>query len=242
MTTYALAPNSKWAAGSANTPSAMLEAGQLAAYRVRGTGTLRHLDLVPLGSTARDAAEWVSDAIDFDGRSVQSVARELHVSTATVRRYLEALELTEEVEAGEWDDLHFGTDGSPVWEQGEASDELVGDIVDLLDNAPTVADLIEANSQGTDVAPRPARTRKARPTQTVQDVVAKQGLPWPTDAQRAAALADVKPTPAPATQPEPAPQGAALAMCFCAKGGPNAHTPGTGQCTNTPARRARSHG
>lgn len=157
MTSYALAPNRKWTA-EPNTPSAMLQAGQLTAYRVRSNGTMRHLDLVPLASTMRAAAEWVSDAIDFDGRSVQSVARELHVSTATVRRYLESLELTEEIEAGDWDDLTFNAQGEPVWAQAEATEDdgLVSDIVDLLDNAPTVADLIEANSQGTDVAPRPA--------------------------------------------------------------------------------------
>jgi predicted transcriptional regulator len=123
MTEYALAPSRKFTATSPNIPSAMLEQGLLAAYRVRSNGTTRHLDLCPLGSTLRDAAEWVSEAIEMDSRSVQSVARELHVSPATVRRYLESLELTEEVEAGEWDDLIFDSAGNPVWSQASEEDD-----------------------------------------------------------------------------------------------------------------------
>lgn len=243
MTEYALAPNRKFT-GSNGTPSAMLAAGEVEAYRVRSNGTMRHLELYPLGSTAREAAEYVSDAIEYDGRSVANVARELHVSTPTVRRYLEGLELTEEVEAGDWDDLKFDSAGNPLWAQPteDTEDDTVGDIVDLLDNAPKVVDLINANSQGTDVAPRPARTRKVRPAQTVQDVVVKQGLPFPTDEERAAALADVTPAPAATPQPEPArAAGGPLAMCFC--GDQGVHAPGTQGCKNSPVPvRTRSHG
>lgn len=133
MTEYALAPNAKFTADSPyRTPRAMLEAGELAAYRVRGNGTMRHLELYPLGSTAREAAEWINDAIEMDGRSVQSVARELHISTPTVRRFLESLDLTEEIEAGEWDGLSFDSAGNPVWdnawvESDAESEELAGD-------------------------------------------------------------------------------------------------------------------
>src|ERR1044072_5150481 len=97
MTEYALAPSRKGTVGSAhNTPSARRDAGELTAYRVRSNGTMRHLELYPLGSTAREAAEWINDAIEMDGRSVQSVGRELNISTPTVRRFLEGLALTEE--------------------------------------------------------------------------------------------------------------------------------------------------
>jgi len=88
-------------------PQAMLEAGHLAAYTVRANGTTRHLELAPLGSTRRDTAEWISEQL-ADGRSVAQVARDLHVSNATVRRYLLSLELTEEIEAGEWDEFWAG--------------------------------------------------------------------------------------------------------------------------------------
>src|SRR5688500_4615601 len=114
MTEYALAPNAKFTADSPyRTPRVMLEQGLLVAYRVRSNGTMRHLDLAPLGSTLRDTAEYVSDRVDMDGASVQRVAAELHVSTATVRRYLETLELTEEIEEGDWDDLYFDDQGMP---------------------------------------------------------------------------------------------------------------------------------
>lgn len=133
MTEYALAPNAKFTADSPyRTPRVMLEQGLLRAYRVRANGTMRHLDLLPLASTKREAAEWINDAVDMDGRSVESVARELHISTPTVRRVLEALALTEEIEAGEWDGLSFDSAGNPVWdtawvESEVEAEELAGD-------------------------------------------------------------------------------------------------------------------
>jgi len=104
MTTYVLEP------ATATTPlrvdvAAMLAAGELRAYRLRDNGTMRRLSLYPLGSTDREAAEWISDRVEMDGASVQAVARELHISTPTVRRFLESLELTEEIEAGEWNGI-----------------------------------------------------------------------------------------------------------------------------------------
>lgn len=170
MTEYALAPNRKFTAASPyRTPRVMLEQGLLNAYRVRANGTMRHLELCPLGSTMRDAAEWVSDAVDVDGRSVQSVGRELNVSAATVRRYLESLELTEEIENDEWSDLSFDDQGNPVWVAGAELEEgsfgedewTPGDeIMDLLDNPPTVAEMITATNTDEPVAPRTRSGRK----------------------------------------------------------------------------------
>ena len=138
MTEYALAPSRKWTVGSAhNTPSAMLDAGELTAYRVRSNGTMRHLELYPLGSTAREAAEWINDAIEMDGRSVQSVGRELNISTPTVRRFLEGLALTEEIEAGEWDGLSFDSAGNPVWDTAYVESELEAE--ELAGDEPTPA-------------------------------------------------------------------------------------------------------
>jgi hypothetical protein len=81
----------------------MLDAGQLEAYRVRGNGTVRLVRLLPVGSTGREVAEGIYDEVE-DGRTIQAISRELHSSVPTVRRMLEALELTEEIEAGDWDD------------------------------------------------------------------------------------------------------------------------------------------
>lgn len=91
-------------------PKAMLDAGLLVAYSERANGTTRRLELAPVGSTRRDTAEWISERLD-DGRSVRQVAAELHVSTSVIRRFLLALELTEEIEAGEWDDVWANTQG-----------------------------------------------------------------------------------------------------------------------------------
>lgn len=111
MTTFILAPAARTAADQVVAdPKAMLDAGLLVAYSERGNGTTRRLDLCPVGSTRRDTAEWVSERLE-DGATVRQVARELHVSVATVRRFIMALELTEEIEAGEWDDVWAATQG-----------------------------------------------------------------------------------------------------------------------------------
>lgn len=111
MTTFILAPASRVTADQVlPTPAAMLDAGLLVAYSERANGTTRRLELCPVGSTRRDTAEWVSERLD-DGATVRQVAQELHVSTSVVRRYLLALELTEEIEAGDWDDVWAATQG-----------------------------------------------------------------------------------------------------------------------------------
>lgn len=259
MTEYALAANRKFT-GSNGTPSAMLAAGELEAYRVRSNGTMRHLELYPLGSTAREAAEYVSDAIDMDGRSVANVARELHVSAPTVRRYLEGLELTEEVEAGDWDDLKFDSAGNPLWAQ--PADDQVEEILDQLAGMGKPADQVLAELEATKAAQAPTtRTRRTRTPRPVADVVASQGLPFPTDEERAAALADVtaRLRAAGAPEPERTAEAAladpkteakvvrrvasdALVACFCNDLG--AHRPGgLPSCKNpAPVARTRSHG
>jgi len=111
MTTFILAPTARTAADQVVAdPKAMLDAGLLVAYSERANGTTRRLELCPVGSTRRDTAEWISERLD-DGLTLRAVARELHVSLPTVRRFIMALELTEEIEAGEWDDVWASTQG-----------------------------------------------------------------------------------------------------------------------------------
>lgn len=102
-------------------PKVMLDANQLTAYTERANGTQRHLELCPLGSTRRDTAEWISERLE-DGATVNQVARELHVSTPTVRRFLLALELTESIEAGEYDELWAEANGFDVAIDPETED------------------------------------------------------------------------------------------------------------------------
>lgn len=80
-------------------------AGRVALFRERGTGTLRRLPYLAPDSEAREVAEWCAAARE-DGASVATIASESGVSRATVRRALAALALTEEVEAGDLDDVY----------------------------------------------------------------------------------------------------------------------------------------
>lgn len=116
MTTFILCPTASWPATTSpyRTPRVMLEQGMVRAYTEREDGTTRHLDLAPLGSTRRDTAEWINEQME-DGMSVKALSRDLHISVATVRRFLLSLELTEEIEAGDWDALTFTETGEPVW-------------------------------------------------------------------------------------------------------------------------------
>lgn len=108
MTTFILA--ARPAATITADPKAMLDANLLVAYSERSNGTTRRLELCPVGSTRRDTAEWISERLE-EGRTLKQVATELHVSLPTVRRFIMALELTEEIEAGEWDDVWAATQG-----------------------------------------------------------------------------------------------------------------------------------
>lgn len=111
MTTFILAPATP--ATVLRSPLEMLEAGELRAYSLRDNGTMRHLDLAPVGSTRRDTAEWISERLD-EGITVKAVSRELHVSVPTIRRIIMSLELTEEIEAGEWDGIWDAPDSTTV--------------------------------------------------------------------------------------------------------------------------------
>lgn len=250
MTEYALAPAGNFTAENpGRTPRVMLEQGFLQAYRVRGNGTMRHISLYPLDSTMRETAEYISDRVEMDGASVTRVSSELHISPATVRRFLEGLELTEEIESGEWDDLSFDASGEPVWAYGstteEISDEpvaLVDEIKDLLDNPPSVADLIDAQQAGTDVAPRPRpRTRRTAP---VVDQAAKDAELLARNAARFTKPATATTEPAEPTVTAPAATRATdLHVCYCTPGGSASHAPGAPGCKNVamPARKVRSH-
>lgn len=117
MTTFVLSP--------ANTDvkvrkaSEMFAAGELKAFTRRSNGTLRRVDLLVEGSTKRETAEGIAAKLT-EGSTVKSVARELHASVATVRRYLTALELTKEIEAGEHDSVFTATAPSYSLPQTEA--------------------------------------------------------------------------------------------------------------------------
>jgi hypothetical protein len=86
--------------------SALCAAGAVRLYRVRATGTTRRVPYLAVDTDQRAVAEWLSDRIDMDGAPLADVAAEVGLSRPNARRLLAALELTEEIDAGDWDDLY----------------------------------------------------------------------------------------------------------------------------------------
>lgn len=88
------------------TASEFLEAaeqGKVKVYRERGNGTLRHIPFLAEGTAEREIAEWVRE--QREERTMRDIAAEIHESVPSVRRRLNALEITEEVEAYEDEDI-----------------------------------------------------------------------------------------------------------------------------------------
>lgn len=105
-------------ATTASPLAAACEAGTVKLYRLRGNGTTRLIQY--LTGVAREEAEYYAYWIE-EGRSVAELAAESETSRATIRRKLAALALTEEIEAGDHDEL---------WEEGVAELEFGGEEAD----------------------------------------------------------------------------------------------------------------
>lgn len=71
--------------------------GTVQFYRVRGNGTTRHIPFYAEGSEAREVAEQVSEWRE-EGKTMQAIAADLHMSVPSVRRMLNSLLLSEEVD------------------------------------------------------------------------------------------------------------------------------------------------
>jgi hypothetical protein len=84
--------------------AAALAAGAVSLYRVRRSGTLRHLTYLAPGSEAREVAEWYAYRLD-EGVTIKGLAAEAGTRPLTVRRALWALDLAEAVEDGDLDGL-----------------------------------------------------------------------------------------------------------------------------------------
>jgi hypothetical protein len=80
-------------------------AGTVTLYRLRGTGTLRHLAYLAPGTPDREVAQWFSHRLDT-GATIPDLAAEAGVRPLTVRRALWSLDLAEAIEDGDLDDLY----------------------------------------------------------------------------------------------------------------------------------------
>jgi DNA-binding NarL/FixJ family response regulator len=71
--------------------------GQVQFHRQRANGTTRRVQYLAEGTTDREVAEWVLIQRS-EGKTMKALAAEMHVSVPTVRRMINALLLTWEVE------------------------------------------------------------------------------------------------------------------------------------------------
>lgn len=71
--------------------------GKVKFHRERANGTTRRVQYLAPTSIERETAEWVMEQRS-EGRTMKAIAAEMHVSVPTVRRMINALLLTWEVE------------------------------------------------------------------------------------------------------------------------------------------------
>lgn len=93
--------------------SAACAAGTVRLYRVRATGTTRAVPYLAEDNLQREVAEWLATAIE-EGQSLRAVATDTGLSLPTARRLVTALAITEEIEAGDWDD-HYAPDVTALY-------------------------------------------------------------------------------------------------------------------------------
>lgn len=81
-----------------------LTSGTAKIYKEREDGTTRRIHFLADGTKDREHAEWVV-AQREEGTSMKAIAADLHVSVSAVRRMINDLALTEELEEMEAEDL-----------------------------------------------------------------------------------------------------------------------------------------
>lgn len=91
-------------ATTATTLVADLTSGAAKIFKVRDNGTTRRVHFLADGTEGREHAEWVA-AQREEGRSMKAIATEINVSVSAVRRMLNDLALTEELEDMDAEDL-----------------------------------------------------------------------------------------------------------------------------------------
>lgn len=102
MTTIAIAAPATTTAATILTD---LAAGAAKVYRVRENGTFRRVHFLAEGTVGREHAEWVAAQREEEGRSMKDIAAEINMSIASVRRMLNDLAMTEELEESEEEEL-----------------------------------------------------------------------------------------------------------------------------------------
>lgn len=100
-----------------------LATGAAVIHKERGNGTFRRVHFLADGTKEREHAEWVL-LQRAEGRSMKVISTELHISVSAVRRMINDLLLTEEIEEMEQEDLEALLEGaSEATSEMEASED-----------------------------------------------------------------------------------------------------------------------
>lgn len=78
--------------------------GKVRFYRVRENGTYRHIQFLADGTKEREVAEWIAGQRE-EGVTMKAIASDINLSVPSVRRILNSLLLTEEVEEYDESDI-----------------------------------------------------------------------------------------------------------------------------------------
>lgn len=97
-------------------------------YKERENGTYRRVHFLADGTKEREHAEWIVWQRE-EGRSMKAIATELHISVSAVRRMINDLALTEELEEMDNEDLAELLLGSEEDTTGDAVDALADKVL-----------------------------------------------------------------------------------------------------------------
>jgi hypothetical protein len=89
---------------TADTMLKALAEGTVVLHKVRSNGTFRKVHFLADGTKEREVAEWVANE-RAEGKRMKDIAKDALLSVAAVRRILNDLALTEELEEAEADEL-----------------------------------------------------------------------------------------------------------------------------------------
>ena len=119
--------------------------GTVKFYTIRENGTYRHIPFLGAGTVEREVAEWVAMQRE-EGVTMKAIAAEMHLSVPSVRRVLNSLLLTQEVEEYDTDDI-----ATILAEQGET---VTGTVVEEATPAASPQASPEASPEASPAAPQ----------------------------------------------------------------------------------------
>lgn len=109
--------------------------GNVQFYTVRGNGTTRHIPVFAEGTEGFQVGEQVAEWRE-DGRTMKSIAAELHLSVPSVRRMLNSFYLSDEVAGYESEDIEeLLAEAGEVADSNEKTEWVIGMITGPAEDA-----------------------------------------------------------------------------------------------------------